>query len=156
PRAVRLGRAAPAALLLAVFAFAAPTDIRAEQHEKPSPPPLSEEQALRGALDVRLAYIATGDKEVDDLSRQALEGLSEVLRNRTSAEPGDAVGLELEKDEPRLFPLIYWPITSTQPNLSPKASAALDRYMRTGGIIFIDTRDQQLSFDRSNNGNPDL
>ena len=41
-------------------------------------------------------------------------------------------------------------------NLSPKASAALDRYMRTGGIIFIDTRDQQLSFDRSSNGNPDL
>jgi hypothetical protein len=156
PRAVRFGRAAPAALLLAVFAFVGPTDLRAEQHEKPGAPPLSEEQALRGALDVRLAYIVTGDREVDDISRQGLEGLSEVLRNRTSVEPGDPVGLDLEKDEPRLFPLIYWPITSTQPNLSPKASAALDRYMRTGGIIFIDTRDQQLAFDRSSNGNADL
>jgi len=157
PRAVRLGRAAPAALLLAATAFAfTPNAPRAEQHEKPGPPPLSEEQALKGALDVRLAYIVTGDKEVDDISRAGLEGLSEVLRNRTSVEPGDPVGLDLETDEPRLYPLIYWPITSTQPNLSPKASAALDRYLRTGGIIFIDTRDQQLSFDRPANGNPDL
>jgi uncharacterized protein DUF4159/aerotolerance regulator-like protein len=185
PRAVRIGRAAPAALLLAVVAYAGGLpDAQAQQQrttpapsvqtppspavpgrtastdkptaDKPALPPLSEEQALKGALDVRLAYIVTGDKEVDDLSRQGLEGLSEVLRNRTSVEPGDPIGLDLEKDEPRLYPLIYWPITSTQPNLSPKASAALDRYLRTGGIVFIDTRDQHLAFDRPVGGNPDL
>ena len=98
----------------------------------------------------------TGDKEVDDISKAGLEGLSEILRNRTSVEPADPVGLDLEKDEPRLYPLIYWPITSTQPALSAKASAALDRYLRTGGILFIDTRDQQLTFDRPAGGNPDL
>src|ERR1700716_1197375 len=117
------------------------------QPAKPGPPPLSEEQALKGSLDIRLAYIVTGDKEVDDISKAGLEGLSEILRNRTSVEPAHPVGLDLEKGEPRLYPLIYWPITSTQPALSAKASAALDRYLRTGGILFIDTRDQQLSFD---------
>src|SRR4029434_6188316 len=74
----------------------------------------------------------------------------------TSVEPGDPVGLDLERDEPRLYPLIYWPITSTQPALSPRASAALDRYMRTGGITFIDTRDERMSFDGRTAGNPDL
>ncbi|HTB38837.1 MAG TPA: DUF4159 domain-containing protein, partial [Reyranella sp.] len=128
----------------------------ADQPAKPGPPPLSEEQALKGSLDIRLAYIVTGDKEVDDISKAGLEGLSEILRNRNSVEPADPVGLDLEKDEPRLYPLIYWPITSTQPALSAKASAALDRYLRTGGILFIDTRDQQLSFDRPAGGNPDL
>src|SRR5262249_47472869 len=143
PRAVRIGRAAPAALLLAFVAYAGvPSDAQAQQRpapapstqppsapqapsapgrtastekpvDRPAPPPLSEEQALKGALDVRLAYIVTGDKEVDDISRQGLEGLSEILRNRTSVEPGDPVGLDLEKDEPRLYPMIYWPITST-------------------------------------------
>ena len=179
PQAVRRsrgtrGRAAPAAILLAIVAVAGLPDAQAQRAapapssppavaaadkpgpEKPAAPPLSEEQALKGALDVRLAYIVTGDKEVDDISRQGLEGLSEVLRNRTSVEPGDPVGLDLEKDEPRLYPLIYWPITSAQPNLSPRASAALDRYLRTGGIIFIDTRDQHLAFDRPVGGNPDL
>ncbi len=168
PRAVRIGRAAPvAALLLGLVrgvaaavpdahAQAQPQRVAAPAPDKPGPPPLSEEQALKGSLDMRLAYIVTGDKEVDDISKAGLEGLSEILRNRTSVEPGDPVGLDLEKDEPRLYPLIYWPITSTQPNLTPRASAALDRYLRTGGILFIDTRDQQLSFDRPVGGNPDL
>ncbi|MBV8188603.1 MAG: DUF4159 domain-containing protein [Alphaproteobacteria bacterium] len=157
----RPSRAAPAALLLFATWFVMllgppPDAMAADQQAKPGPPPLTEEQALKGALDIRLAYIITGDKEVDDLSKAGLEGLSEVLRNRTSVEPADPVGLDLEKDEPRLYPLIYWPITATQPNLSPRASAALDRYLRTGGIIFIDTRDQQMSFDRPTGGNPDL
>jgi len=168
PRALRIGRAAPAALLLAATIAGAP-DVQAQQpqpprpattqatpQDKPGPPPLTEEQALKGSLDMRLAYIVTGDKEVDDISKAGLEGLSEILRNRTSVEPADPVGLDLERDEPRLYPLIYWPVTSTQPALSPRAQAALDRYLRTGGIIFIDTRDQHLSFDRPAGGNPDL
>ena len=79
-----------------------------------------------------------------------------MLRSRTSVEPADPVGLDLEKDEPRFYSLIYWPITATQPALSPRAQAALDRYLRTGGILFIDTRDQHLAFDRPAGGNPDL
>ena len=167
PRALRLGRATPAALLLVWAAFGGAPDAGAQQPQSPAPagqatngqpgpPPLTLEQALKGSLDMRLAYIVTGDKEVDDISKAGLEGLSEILRNRTSVEPADPVGLDLERDEPRLYPFIYWPITSTQPALSPRAAAALDRYLRTGGIIFIDTRDQQLSFDRPAGGNPDL
>lgn len=166
PRAVRFGRAAPAAMLLAVAVFGWP-DAQAQQQpqrpavtpaasERPGPPPLTDEQAFKGSLDIRLAYIVTGDKEVDDVSKAGLEGLSEILRSRTSVEPADPVGLDLERDEPRLYPLIYWPVTSTQPALSPRAQAALDRYLRTGGIIFIDTRDQHMTFDRPAGGNPDL
>jgi hypothetical protein len=165
PRALRIGRAAPAAIALALLGLGGPIGpdaqaqtqrVAAPQAEKPGQAPLSEEQALKGALDTRLAYIVTGDKDVDDLSKAGLEGLSEILRNRTSVEPGDPAAIDLERDEPRLYPLIYWPITSSQPNLSPRASATLDRYLRTGGILFIDTRDQQMSFDRPVGGNPDL
>jgi len=167
PRAVRFSRAAPAALLLFGAAMlasphadaqqpAAPTTVAAPKDAVPAAPKLSEQEALKGALDVRLAYILTGDKDIDDTSKAGLEGLSEILRSRTSVEAADPVGLDLEKDEPRLYPMIYWPITSTQPTLSPKAAAALDRYIRTGGIVFVDTRDQQMSFDKPANGNPDL
>jgi hypothetical protein len=178
PRALRIGRATAATTLLLLAVVASAPDASAQQQspppprpqfepqpsapatpatrERPGPPPLSAEQALKGSLDIRLAYIITGDKEVDDISKAGLEGLSEILRNRTSVEPADPVGLDLDRDEPRLYPFIYWPITSTQPALSPRAAASLDRYLRTGGIIFIDTRDQQLSFDRPTGGNPDL
>jgi hypothetical protein len=172
-RAVRLRRAAPATLvLLAMLSgphLSEMPSAQAQQRaaperqaavtppgEKAAPPALGEQEALKGALDVRLAYIVTGDREVDDLSKAGLEGLSEVLRSRTSVEPADPVGIDLDKDEPRLYPLIYWPITSSQPNLTPKASAAIDRYLRTGGIVFVDTRDQQMTFDRPTGGNPDL
>ena len=168
PKAVRFGRAAPAVLLLAIAVIGWP-DAQAQQpqrptangattaaSERPGPPPLTDEQALKGSLDIRLAYIVTGDKEVDDISKAGLEGLSEILRARTSVEPADPVGLDLEKDEPRLYPFIYWPVTPTQPALSPRAQAALDRYLRTGGIVFIDTRDQHMTFDRPAGGNPDL
>jgi hypothetical protein len=177
PRAIRLrrglrpGRAATVVLLVfsALALASSPRDSAAQQStapakplappssaEKPGAPPLTEEEALKGALDVRLAYIVTGDKDVDDISKQGLEGLSEILRSRTSVEPADPIGLDLDRDEPRLYPLIYWPITSVQPSLSPRAAASLDRYLRTGGIVFIDTRDQQMSFDRPAGGNPDL
>src|SRR5262249_54686039 len=114
----RPGRAAPAALLLVAAGFVMllglPPNARgADRQAKRGPPPPTEEQALRGALDIRLAYIIPGDKEVDDLSKAGLEGLSEVLRNRPSVEPADPVGLDLEKDEPRPYPLIYWPSTGT-------------------------------------------
>ena len=165
PRAVRLRRAAPAALLLFGAAIVAAPQVHAQQpspikvaapSDAAPPPRLTEQEALKGALDVRLAYVITGDKDVDDTSKAGLEGLSEILRNRTSVEPADPIGLDFDKDEPRLYPLIYWPITSTQPNLTPRATAALDRYIRTGGIVFIDTRDQQMSFDKPASGNPDL
>ena len=172
PRAVRVGRAAPAAvLLLAAVVLASPhadaqqnapaktpgpPTITIPKESAPMAPKLSEQEALKGALDVRLAYIVTGDKDVDDTSKAGLEGLSEILRNRTSVEPADPVGLDLDKDEPRLYPMIYWPITSSQTTPSPKAAAALDRYLRTGGILLVDTRDQQMSFDKPANGNPDL
>jgi hypothetical protein len=160
PRAVRLGRAVPGALLLGLMFLGAPDASAADQQgpgqARPGPAPLSEEQALKGSLDTRLAYILTGDREVDDISKAGLEGLSEVLRNRTSVEPGDPVGLDLDRDEPRLYPLIYWPITPSQQALTPRAAANLDRYLRTGGIIFIDTRDQHLNFDRQAGGNVDL
>jgi len=170
PRAVRLTRAASAAVLVFSVLALTTTPARnadAQQQVKPLTPPgaaadkpgqapLTEEEALKGTLDVRLAYIVTGDKDVDEISKAGLDGLCEVLRSRTSVEPADPIGLDLDRDEPRLYPLIYWPITSTQPNLTPRAAATLDRYLRTGGIVFIDTRDQQMNFDHPIGGNPDL
>src|SRR6185503_7630390 len=66
---------------------AAATPGKPDAPAAPAAPVLSEREALKGALDVRLAYIVTGDKDVDDISKAGLEGLSEVLRNRTSVEP---------------------------------------------------------------------
>jgi hypothetical protein len=100
---------------------------------------------IKAALETRLAYVVTGNRDVDTISRAGLVGLGQILRQRTSVEPADPVGLDLDRDEVRLFPLIYWPITSDQPNLSKQGIAAVDRYLKQGGIILFDTRDALIT-----------
>ena len=103
----------------------------------------------RFAIDVtsstRLAYIITGDAKLDETSRAGLVGLGLVLKTRTSVVPGDPVGLDIERDELAFFPLLYWPITSTQQPLSDQAKVRINGYMRNGGSILFDTRDQQFA-----------
>jgi len=100
-----------------------------------------DEEIPAGVNDVRLAYIVTGDSQVDQTSFNGLKGLGSILTARTSVEPGEPVAVDLEKDELIFFPMVYWPITLSQPLLSDAARAKVDNYLKTGGILVIDTRD---------------
>ncbi len=101
--------------------------------------------ALAATLETRLSYALTGDPEIDNISQAALKGLSATLRDRTSIEPGDPMGIDVETDPLIFFPLIYWPVTPEQVDLSPAALAKVDHYLTTGGIILFDTRDQRTA-----------
>jgi hypothetical protein len=143
PAATRLRRASTTVPLLALLAFGAvvalPDMSRAQGNES------GDAFIIKAALETRLAYVVTGNRDVDTISRAGLVGLGQILRQRTSVEPADPVGLDLDRDEVRLFPLIYWPITSDQPNLSKQGIAAVDRYLKQGGIILFDTRDALIT-----------
>lgn len=97
---------------------------------------------MRAALDTRLAYVITGDRAVDEISRSGLSSLSEILNRRTAVEPLEPMAVDVEVDELSLFPLLYWPITGAQSDLTPNGEARLNLYMRNGGTIFFDTRDR--------------
>ncbi len=92
-----------------------------------------------------LAYIKTGDTELDSLTRQGLESLSNTLTQRTSVEPRGVVGLNPEKDNLNFFPLIYWSISKNQKIYSDKAMKNIQFYLDHGGTIIFDTRDQNRS-----------
>ncbi len=105
-------------------------------------------QAQRGAeaegayaLATRLAYVVTGDAAVDETMRAGLLGLSDYVNRRTAAALAEPVGIVPGQDDLSFFPLLYWVVT---PDASPPdaaAAAALNAYMRQGGIILFDTRD---------------
>jgi len=101
--------------------------------------------ALKASLQYRLAYVVTGDPEVDAMSRAGLKGLTRVLKERTAVEPAEPIAIDIESDELAFFPLIYWPVTSAQSQLSAQALAKVDTFMRNGGTILFDTRDQDTS-----------
>ncbi len=101
--------------------------------------------ALAASLETRLAYVITGDDEIDAMSRAGLRGLSQALTVRTAVEPGDPMAVNIERDEILFFPLLYWAVSPTQPVLSDDALAKLDRYMKNGGTVVFDTRDRGLA-----------
>ncbi len=103
--------------------------------------PSAEQFAKRATEETHLAYVVTGDPEVDNVSRTGLAGLTLFLAQHTALEAGDPIGLDLAHDELAFFPLIYWPISPNAPKPSEQALARLDAYMKQGGTVLFDTRD---------------
>jgi hypothetical protein len=103
-----------------------------------------EERALLATAEVTLAYVLTGDAELDETSRAGLQGLSNTLYQRTSVEPAPPIGVDLERDELAFFPMLYWPVRADQPLPSAEAYRRLNDYLRSGGMIVFDTRDAHI------------
>ncbi len=101
--------------------------------------------ALRATRGVVLAHVITGDAQVDQIAQAGLRGLGEVLTYRTSIEPEPPVAVNIETDDLDFYPFLYWPISASQPLLSPAAVEKLNRFLRTGGMIMFDTRTGDLT-----------
>ena len=131
------GRTA-AVLMGALLTFGSPNTVQAQSGEQDA-------FALQATEEMVLAHVLTGNKSVDDLARAGLFGLSQTLTFRTSVEPADPVGVNLETDELAFFPILYWPVTPDQPRPSSEAYAKLNAYLRSGGLILFDTRDADIA-----------
>ena len=101
----------------------------------------NDEQALKATLETKLAYVITGDAEVDRISKAGLQGLTLFLAQRTALEAGEPVGLDPARDELAFYPLIYWPIVPSAPKPTREALEHIDAYMKQGGTVLFDTRD---------------
>ncbi|MGZ8325340.1 MAG: DUF4159 domain-containing protein [Rhodoplanes sp.] len=97
--------------------------------------------AVKATESTHLAYVITGNAEVDAISKSGLQSLTVFLAQRTALEAGEPSGLDIARDELAFFPLIYWPIVPDAPKPSPEALARIDTYMKQGGTILFDTRD---------------
>ncbi|MBL4626487.1 MAG: DUF4159 domain-containing protein, partial [Roseicyclus sp.] len=131
----RLSGITRAAVLLAALALPQAADAQLTP---------AEELGLLATSEATLAYVLTGDEDVDETSRAGLQGLSNTLFQRTSVEPAAPYGVDLESDELAFFPLLYWPITPDQAIPSPDAYRRLNDYLRGGGMIVFDTRDAHV------------
>ncbi len=118
-------RAAPAALVLALWAV----------------PAGAQAPAGEGAANqTRLAFVITGNAEVDELQRAGLAGLSAFVNARTAVTLADPVGVVPGEQDLSFFPLLYWAVPGDAAAPSAAAVAALNEFMRHGGIILFDSR----------------
>ena len=147
---VRRRRPAAAALAVAILAATLPAMPQAwaqspapgRAQSQPSPRAQSgEEPAVKSTLETKLAYVVTGDAEVDRISKAGLQGLTLFLAQRTALEPGEPIGLDPARDELAFYPLIYWPVVASAPKPTREALEHIDAYMKQGGTVLFDTRD---------------
>jgi hypothetical protein len=134
-----IGQATATALaVLAVAALLAPAPALAQQSdERPG-----DAEIIELLETTRLAYVKTGDPQIDEVSAAGLWGLTRYLQSRTALEPAEPVGIDLETDELAFYPLIYFPIDAGGAMPSEQAISRLDAFMQGGGTVLFDTRDQ--------------
>ncbi len=122
-----------AALTLASASFAiAPRAFAAENKD---------DFAVRAVAQTRIAYVVTGNADVDEIVKAGVSGLTLFLAQRTALEAGEPVGIDPARDELAFFPLIYWPVVPGAPKPSQDAINRIDAYMKQGGTVLFDTRD---------------
>src|SRR5581483_8645682 len=144
-------RATVSAILIGILAaslFAAPY-AQAQTSERAPAATAADDFAMKATLQTRLAYVITGDPEVDEISKAGLQGLTLYLAQRTALEAGEPIGLDPAKDELAFFPLIYWPVSPKAVPPSAQALERIDAFMKNGGTILFDTRD---AFDAPSGG----
>ena len=93
-------------------------------------------------VETRLAYVVTGDAEVDSISKAGLQGLTLFLAQRTALEAGEPVGLDIARDELGVLPAdLLAGRAGRGEALAREALARIDAYMKNGGTVLFDTRD---------------
>jgi hypothetical protein len=97
--------------------------------------------AMQAALQTRLAFVKTGNSEVDKTSEQGLNGLTAIMTDRTSANVGTPIGVDIEADDISYFPFLYWPVLPEAQAPSAATSTKLANFMKNGGTILFDLRD---------------
>ena len=95
---------------------------------------------VAAALEMRLAYIETGDDRADRATKAGLEGLSLVLFRRSSVEPAAPHAVNPDTDALDVYPVLFLSLPENPEPFSDTAVARLNAYMRNGGALFIDTR----------------
>ena len=92
------------------------------------------------ALNTRLAYVTTGDADIDRTSKQGLFGLTVFLTDRTSASLAEPVAIDIERDDPVFYPMLYWPVADNAQAMTEATRKKVANYLKNGGTIFFDTR----------------
>ena len=93
------------------------------------------------ALGLHLAYIVTGNQQIDTMSKAGLEGLMFELDRRTTIEPVGVRAVNIETDVVDFYPFLYWPVLRDAKPLSEATSQKINAYMASGGTVVFDTQD---------------
>ena len=144
----RLSRSA-AAVALAMVLLPLAGEVRAQDDS-------ADAFALEAALNLRFAYVITGNAQTDSRSEAVLTGLSREITRRSAMEPATPMGVDIDRDPLIFFPLIYWPVSNDAQPLAPETAERVSAYLQSGGLIVFDTQDADIAMLRAGAPHPGL
>lgn len=90
------------------------------------------------ANSLNLAYIKSNNAIIDSMAEKGLSFVANSLEKRTALHNVKVTGVSPAVDQLAFYPVLYWPFTDS--THSPETYAALNTYINSGGMLFIDMR----------------
>tara|TARA_R110002126_G_scaffold13118_2_gene56449 strand:+ start:138347 stop:141160 length:2814 start_codon:yes stop_codon:yes gene_type:complete len=97
----------------------------------------TDDEAQR-ANSLNLAYIKSNNLIIDSMAEKGLSYVANSLQKRTALHDVKVTGVNPAADQLAFYPVLYWPFTEGEH--SPETYAALNKYINSGGMLFIDMR----------------
>ena len=98
------------------------------------------------ANETYLAYVKIKNTQINNISKNGLETIRNLLITRTSINPKGVIGLDINSDYIFSYPFIYWPLTKNLLSIEKSEIIKIKNYLDNGGIFFFDI----IGFSRKN------
>ena len=93
------------------------------------------------SVQTRLAYVITGQRQLDQKSQMGLQSLTEILASRSTANLAAPQGVSLDSPDLAFYPLLYWPLYPAMTLPDGPAVQQVRAYLKHGGLILFDRQD---------------
>ena len=87
-----------------------------------------------------IGYVISGNKSIDEVSKNGLSFISKYISSKTSTIIDSPIGINIKEDDIDYYPLIYWPIDSSQQPLLNFNEKKIQEYINRGGVIIFDCK----------------
>ena len=94
----------------------------------------------------RLAYVNTGSKEIDDITKKGMVSISEYISSKTSVILDYPEEINLDKDDIYFYPILYFPFINAEKEVSMKKIVKLQNFINNGGVIIFDCKNNEKNF----------
>ena len=106
----------------------------------------SADQVINKVNTTKLAYVKTGNKEVDEISKNGILSISEYITSKTSVILDSPDEVDLEEHDIFFYPILYFPFINSKETVGEKKIRKLQNFINNGGILIFDCKNNFEKF----------
>ncbi len=100
----------------------------------------SADEVINKVNTTKLAYVKTGNKVIDEISKNGILSISEYITSKTSVILGFPDEINLDEDDIFFYPILYFPFINSKKTVSEKKIRKIQNFINNGGILIFDCK----------------